>query len=192
MRDILAAAGHSDLPADIQVSHDPLAVFTYSATIRTDLAEEIRDELTRQEVAAVPTARPSGYLHDVVTSCAESGRTVAVVSNNSELAVRTYLDRHGLADRIAVISARTSPDPHLMKPSPHLINQAIHHLNASPADCVLVGDSVTDIQAAQAAGTGVIGYASRPGKLDTLAAADAVITSLADLVLPLRARPLPN
>jgi phosphoglycolate phosphatase len=192
LRGILASAGHDELPGEIQASHDPLEIFAYSATVSAKLAAKIQAELTEQEVAAVPTARPNGYLHDVITSCAESGRTVAVVSNNSELAVRTYLDRHGLADRVTAVAARTSSDPSLMKPSAHLITHAVQSLNASATDCVLVGDSVTDIHAAHSAGVKVIGYANRSAKLDSLAAAAAVITSLADLVIPLRARPLPN
>lgn len=59
----------------------------------------------------------------------------------------------------------------------------------------LVGGPVpTDMQAARSTGIDSIGYANKPGKTDTLAEADAtaVVTSLAELVLPLRARPLPN
>jgi beta-phosphoglucomutase-like phosphatase (HAD superfamily) len=103
---------------------------------------------------------------------------------------------HGLDDRIELIAARTSPDPTLLKPSPHFIEQAITGLGAPPSECVLIGDSTTDIQAANRAGIDSIGYANRPGKQAHLTAtgAAAVVTSLADLVLPLRARarPLPN
>jgi phosphoglycolate phosphatase-like HAD superfamily hydrolase len=58
--------------------------------------------------------------------------------------------------------------------------------------CVLVGDSDTDMHAAYRAGVDSIGYANRPGKHASLTAAGALtaISSLADLVLSLRARPL--
>jgi phosphoglycolate phosphatase len=182
------------LPADIRDSPDPIEVFIYSATVSPDLAAKVEAEMADQEVAAVPTARPAPYVHDVVSSCRDSGRPVAVVSNNSERAVRAYLELHGLADRIDLLAARTSSDPALLKPSPHLIQQAITGL-AAPADaCVLIGDSTTDVQAARQAGIASIGYANRPGKHAALAEAGAaaVVSSLADLVLALRARPLPN
>ena len=117
-----------------------------------------------------------------------------MVSNNSTRAVRTYLELHGLDDRIEFISARTSHDPALLKPDPHLIEEAMTGLGAAPDECVIIGDSTTDMQAAIRAGTDSIGYASRPGKHDSLteAGATAVVSSLADLVLILRARPLPN
>jgi phosphoglycolate phosphatase len=129
-------------------------------------------------------------VHEVITSCRDSGRQVAVVSNNADRAVRAYLTTHGLADRITAVAARTSSDPTLLKPNPHLIQQAIAQLSAQRAACVLVGDSTTDAQAATLAGTPSIGYANQPGKHEhlTQAGATTIITSLADLVLPLRAR----
>ena len=182
------------IPDEIARTPDPIEVFTYSATVSTGLAAIVEAEMTSQELAAVATARPVPYVHDVVTSCRDTGRTVAVVSNNSERAVRSYLARHGLDDRITLIAARIGPDPALLKPSPHFIEQAITGLSAPPAECVLIGDSTTDIQAANRAGIASIGYANRPGKQASLTAAGAtvVVASLADLVLPLRARPLPN
>lgn len=77
-----------------------------------------------------------------------------------------------------------------------MASQAITGLRASPAECVLIGDATTDIQAANRAGIASIGYANRPGRQTSLTAAGAtaVVTSLADLVLPIRARarPLPK
>jgi phosphoglycolate phosphatase len=183
-----------NLPADIARTRDPIAVFTYSATVSADLAARVEAEMTQQELTAVTTARPAAYVHDVAASCRDSGRTLAVVSNNSDQAVRAYLERHGLDDRVDLIVARTSPDPALLKPSSHLIDQAVRQLGARPGQCALVGDSVTDIEAGQQANVATIGYASKSGKHQRLtdAGATAVIASLADLVLPLRARPLPN
>jgi len=177
------------LPAEITLTPDPLAVFGYAATVSSDLAARVEAEMTEQELAAVHTARPTAYVHDVMTSCHESGRAVAVVSNNSQRAVRAYLELHSLDDRVDLISARGSSDPATLKPSPHLIQQAMHGLGATPADCVLVGDSTTDIHAGKSSGVDTIGYANRPGKNDTLrtAGATVIVTSLADLVLPLRA-----
>ena len=88
--------------------------------------------MTDQELAAVATAAPTPYVHDVVTACQNSGRSVSVVSNNSARAVHAYLARHGLDDRISLVVARTSHDPALLKPSPHLITQAVEALDAEP------------------------------------------------------------
>ncbi len=178
------------MPDDIARTADPIEVFTYAATISEDLAARVEAEMTNQELAAVPTAAPTPYVHEVVTACQNSGRSVAVVSNNSARAVHAYLARHGLDDRISLIIARTNHDPALLKPSPHLITQAVNALDAEPGECTLVGDSVSDIQAARLASVHSIGYANEPGKRErfTEAGAGAIIDSLADLALRLRAR----
>ena len=106
-----------------------------------------------------------------------------MVSNNSREAVTRYLTTAGLAPLFTAIIGRTDPDPRLLKPDPHLISQAIKELNATPADCVLIGDSLSDIEGARNAGTLSIGYANK-GKLEcfTAAGADAVITTMAELI----------
>ena len=52
-----------------------------------------------------------------------------------------------------------------------------------PDKCVLVGDSPTDAEAAQAAGTAVIAYANRPGKRETFAAyqPNAIVNDLSEI-----------
>jgi len=181
---------HAQLPDEIARTPDPLEVFAYAATVSEDLAARVEAEMTDQELAAVATATTTPYVHEVVTACQNSGRSVAVVSNNSAAAVHSYFARHGLDDRIGLVVARTNHDPALLKPNPHLISQTARALNAESRECTLVGDSVTDVQAARLASVQSIGYANKPGKRERLAAAGAgaVINSLADLVLRLRAR----
>ena len=117
-----------------------------------------------------------------------------MVSNNSARAVRAYLARHALDGPIGVVVTRASPDPDLLKPCPHLLQQAITANGTAPAACTLVGDQVSDIDAARQAGTHSIGYAYKPGQANSFvdAGAGAIITSLAPLAIALRARPLPN
>ena len=179
----------AQLPDQIARTEDPFAVFAHAATISEDLAARVEAEMTDQELAAVPTAAPTPYVHEVVTACQNSGRSIAVVSNNSARTVHAYLTRHGLDDRISLVIARTTHNAALLKPSPHLITQAVDALAAEPGACTLVGDSVTDIQAARLASVHSIGYANEPGKRKGFIAAraDAVISSLAELALKLRA-----
>ena len=178
-----------ELPEEIANSPDPIEVFKYSATVSDEMAARVEAEMADLEVAAVPTADPTPYTHQVIASALESGRVVGVVSNNSPRAVNAYLDRHGLSDGIALIVARTGHDPALLKPNPHLINEAIRGLDAAPAESALVGDSLTDIEAAHSAGVASIGYANKLGKRERMKQlqAGAVITSMADLALFLRA-----
>jgi phosphoglycolate phosphatase len=180
-----------ELPDDIVNTPDPIEVFTYSATVSDEMAARVEAEMADLEVAAVPTAEPTPYVHEVIASARESGRIIGVVSNNSPRAVNAYLDRHGLSDGIRLVVARTSHDPALLKPSPHLINEAVRGLDAEPTAVSLVGDSFTDIEAAHLADVASIGYANKSGKRERMAElrAGAVINSMADLALSLRAHP---
>ena len=181
-----------DLPEQIANTPDPIEVFYYSATVSDEMAARVEAEMADLEVAAVPTADPTPYVHQVIASARESGRTIGVVSNNSPRAVNAYLDRHSLSDGIRLVVARTSHDPALLKPNPYLIDKAVRGLNADPAASTLVGDSFTDIEAAHRAGVASIGYANKPGKRERMMQlqAGAVITSMADLALSLRAHPV--
>ncbi len=180
-----------ELPDDIANTADPIEVFTYSATVSDEMAARIEAEMADLEFAAVPTAEPTPYVHEVIASARESGRIIGVVSNNSPRAVNAYLDRHSLSGGIRLVVARTSHDPALLKPSPHLINQAVRGLEADPGATTLIGDSFTDIEAAHSAGIASIGYAKKPGERERMTElrAGAVITSMAGLALSLRAHP---
>ncbi len=72
-----------------------------------------------------------------------------------------------------------------------MIELAVTGLGTQSQDCALVGGSLTDIQAAHAAGVNSIGYARTPRDADDLvdAGTGAIIVSMADLALRLRARP---
>jgi phosphoglycolate phosphatase len=181
-----------ELPARVASTHDPIEVFRYSGTVSDDLAARVEAEMTDLEVAAVPSAEPTPYVHEILASARESGRTIAVVSNNSSRAVNAYLDHHGFSDGITLVIARTSHDPALLKPSPHLIDEAIRGLDANRVTTALVGDSYTDIEAAHSARVASIGYANKIGKRERMVEllTGAVITSMADLALSLRAHRL--
>jgi hypothetical protein len=75
-----------------------------------------------------------------------------------------------------------------MKPNPEPIINAVAALGLQPGTCVLIGDSLSDITAAQAAGVSVIAYANKPSKKEQFAeaGADTVVTSMVDVVGALR------
>lgn len=181
-----------ELPDDIANTADPIEVFTYSAAVSDEMAARVEAEMTDLEVAAVLTAEPTPYVHEVIASARESGRIIGVVSNNSHRAVKVYLDHHGLSDGIRIVVARTSHDPSLLKPNPYLIDEAVRELNADPTMTTLVGDSFTDIEAAHSAGVACIGYANKAGKAEHMVRmrSGAVITSMADLALSVRSKPV--
>jgi beta-phosphoglucomutase-like phosphatase (HAD superfamily) len=109
-------------------------------------------------------------------------------------AVRAYLDAHELDHQVHAVAARTPPDVKVLKSSPHLIYQAAEALGSAPIVCAAVGDLPSDIDAAHSAGAQSIGYARTTQDAGRLADANAgaVITSMANLALRLRARNRPD
>ena len=113
------------------------------------------------------------------------------MSNNSGVAIITYLADHRLADYIRAVVARDDHDQDRMKPSPHRVREAVSKLGAEGKECAFIGDSESDVLAGHLAGVPVIGYANKPGKVNTLTLthvqAAAVTTSLAEITTALRA-----
>jgi HAD superfamily hydrolase (TIGR01509 family) len=177
------AAGGVAIPREVRSTSDPLEVFRVVAARGRDIGQRAQRELTLLEAQAVITAQPADGAAELIAAARQSGRSVAIVSNNSGQAVAAYLNRHRLTRYVSAVIGRDDPDPAHMKPSPYRVRQALQMLRAAPAECVLVGDQVSDITAAHAADLAAIGYANKPGKDRRLAqaGADAVITHLADL-----------
>ncbi|MGW4208339.1 HAD family hydrolase [Lentzea sp. NPDC004789] len=171
LRDVLKDGWDLELPPRIAKEDDPFEVFRYAATLGEDHGRFVEAALTAHEVEAVATAEPTPWAHDLVRAWHRSGRLAAIVSNNSSRAVETYLGRHDLAGCIAYVSGRRAPDPRLLKPHPHLMHEVLTGLRVGAAQCLLVGDSDTDVIAASASSVPVIGYANKPAKIAILSSA---------------------
>jgi len=183
LRDLAASRG-VDIPPETATSDDPFDVLRYTATINPDLTQTVADELRAMELRAVDVAAATPHTRQVIETAHQAGRAIAAVSNNSREAVTRYLTTAGLAPMFTRIIGRTAPDPDLLKPNPHLITRAVKELGTDPTECVLIGDSLSDIEGARNAGVLSVGYANKPGKLErfTAAGADAVITSMGELL----------
>jgi HAD superfamily hydrolase (TIGR01662 family) len=171
-------------------TNEPFDVLEYVARHDPSAAGEAETELTRLETDAVATAAATPGAGDMLRNFADAGRAVVVVSNNSAAAVRAYLAQRGLVPYVAGVSARCEPDPALLKPNPYLLDRAIDSLATTPEACVMIGDSISDIEAARTAGSPVIAFANKPGKFSRFKECnpDAIIINLSEI--PSNATPL--
>lgn len=162
-------------------SGDPLDVLRHCPP---ENALSLDAELTSRERHAGALARPTAGAGDLLRDLNARGVAVAVVTNNSEDGVRAHLVSRGLAGLVAAVHARVPGRPDLMKPSPHLLLAAVADLGVAAADALMIGDSVTDVEAARAAGVPCLGHANKPGKREALTAAgaDAVVDDLRELL----------
>ena len=86
---------------------DPLHILlpaTHQASAQ--VARAASDALRDRETIAIETATPTPGGHELIRAARESGRRVAIVSNNSDQAVVAYLHHHDLADFVDEVSAR--------------------------------------------------------------------------------------
>jgi phosphoglycolate phosphatase len=190
LREVIAQEGVR-VPQAIEHTDNWLEILSYAASVSPDLAAHVESELTAMETSAVSAATPTPYTDEVLAACRDSARPVAIVSNHSAAAVHGYLALHDLYGLIGFVAARTGADRVALKPLLSSIELAVTGLEAQSSACALVGDTVMNIQAAQATGVQSIGYARTPRDADHLsnAGAGATIASMADLALRLRAHP---
>lgn len=109
------------------------------------------------------------------------GAQLACVTNKAEAFTSRLLEALGLDRHFSLVLsgdtlARRKPDP---MPLLH----AAEHFSVAPADALLIGDSSNDVEAARAAGFGIVcvSYGYNHGRDIRTSAPDAVIDSLAEL-----------
>ena len=109
-----------------------------------------------------------------------AGMVLGIATGKTRGALQTVLELHGLADRFLTIQ---TPDVAPGKPNPTMVLQAASAVGVSPADTVVIGDTVFDIQMARAAKSRSVGVAWGYHDADMLAAqgADRVVDDFADL-----------
>ena len=189
LRDILAEGGHAHFPEAVRTATDPFDILFYAATLGPDEARYIEVAFTAHEVEAIQTAQPTPRADDLMRAWKATGRQLAIVSNNSRNAIEAYLALYNLQPSVDHIAARTGPETSRLKPNPYLITQAGNALTVRPDRCTLIGDSLTDIQAATLANICAIGFANKSRKIDRLSAfgAELLVTSIGEILAGLPA-----
>ncbi|MEU1537273.1 HAD-IA family hydrolase [Actinacidiphila glaucinigra] len=137
----------------------------YDVAERDDIPVDIRrgldDVLVEAERQAAKAARPTEGAAELVEFLARVQLPIAITTNNSAAAVRVYLKKHGLdrpfGERIFGRGA-----PRLMKPDPDCLLKAMRHIGSEgdPGNCLMIGDSVRDLEAADGAGVRFLAYAA--------------------------------
>jgi HAD superfamily hydrolase (TIGR01509 family) len=143
--------------------------------------EEIDAEVVRRMEARYSEHLPliEGAVESV-ERLAGSFRLGLASSSNRPL-IDAVLAHAGIADRFEVTVS--SEEVKRGKPAPDVFLEAARQLRTAPAHCVAIEDSGNGIRAARAAGMRVIAIPNRryPPPLDTLAFADVILESLAEL-----------
>lgn len=128
----------------------------------------------------VATAVPLTDLGALFTRTRTGGRRIAVVTTDDRAPTEETLRHLGVRDQVAALVCGDDGFP--VKPAPDAVFALCQALGTVPERVAVVGDSGADIAMGRSAGAGlVIGVRSGLGRDEDLAAADAVIDSVADL-----------
>ncbi|MET8581228.1 HAD-IA family hydrolase [Streptomyces collinus] len=156
----------------------------------SDLVTELEERLTQEELRAATSALPTAYADPLIRTWTAVGSRLAITTNNSPRVVRSYLDGRGLTACFAPHIYGRTADLHLLKPDPHCLNRALNAMGAAPGAALMIGDSLSDLDAADRAGVPFLGYArnEEKGKLLREAGAEHVVASLEPVLRGLRGR----
>ncbi len=145
--------------------------------------------ITRMNAAAskVPQVEAAPLIPFCQT-LASRGFTLGIATNDAEAPARAHLQAAGVIDAFSFVAGFDSG--HGGKPAPGQLMAFCHATGLAPAECVMVGDSLHDLHAGQAAGMRTVGVLTGPASREELApAADIVLGSIADMPDWLAARP---
>jgi phosphoglycolate phosphatase-like HAD superfamily hydrolase/transcriptional regulator with XRE-family HTH domain len=133
--------------------------------------------LTVHETQAARHVAPLPGVQQLFRVLTTGNWRLGVVTDHSTSAVRMFLDNLSpLVDSQRLSVFGRPEDPRLMKPHPHGVALASASLGSSRDHTLLLGESVADALAAQAAGVRFIGVASTPDHATMLKRAGAKTT----------------
>lgn len=193
MRDFLADQGSAVTDPRLLASSDPHEILR--SPMSDDLSAGLEVLLTYEEEWAARTAQPTPLAAEFIRAVADSGRKMAITTNNAPSAVEAYLRDHRLSGLFGSrIFGRSTKDPSLMKPHPACLLRAIETLGVQPWDCLMIGDSVADAVAARAAKVGFLGFARSADRVARLqdVGPHPVVVGMADLLAAMRGLVAPN
>lgn len=162
-----------ELPDEIAATTDHLAVLRYTRVNHPDRLSAVESACTNAETDAARSCAPGYHAEALLEFARDHDLPVAVVSNNSDQAVRTFMRRHGWYHRVHAFACRTSDSVDMLKPRPHLLLVAADALHIDVSTALLVGDSTSDMMAAKAAGARALGLGKNAKRLAELQEAGA-------------------
>ncbi|MET9476095.1 HAD-IA family hydrolase [Streptomyces sp. NPDC002922] len=149
------------LMSELKYTDDPMEILralALAGPAAASFAPLIENQQTVEEQKAADGAEPTPGSVDLIRELSDSGRRLAVASNNSAQAVERYLAKRDLLQYFDGHVHGRNSDLALLKPDPDSILRALKSTGTDPGGALMIGDAPTDLDAAQAAGVEFLGY----------------------------------
>ena len=166
------------LPPPVTASIDHVEVLRYAAQALPDLLPQAERLCSATELTAADSATPAVGAIELLDLRRMQRRPVAIVTNNDARVVGRFAQRHGIDLTGCTVHGRDPGHADRLKPSPWMLQAALDAHGCEPSEALLVGDSTTDVAAAQAAGMPCVGVAidqERAAALIRVGAAGVVV-----------------
>ncbi|MCD6359472.1 MAG: HAD family hydrolase [Armatimonadetes bacterium] len=116
---------------------------------RERFRREAEEAMQAVELEATSVADPFPGVPAALQALLDSDIRVGIITRNCRAGVRSVLNRHHIPHEVLL----TRDDVELVKPDPAHLLKALEMLQVAPEQAVMVGDHLTDIETARAAGT---------------------------------------
>jgi 3-amino-5-hydroxybenzoic acid synthesis related protein len=135
----------------------------------------------RHSVARVHRVRLFSGMDGVLAMLASHGVSMGIITGKDRQRADQVIGLTGLGRYCTELV--TPSDPPAPKPAPDGVHWLLDRLSGTPRDSVLVGDSVSDMRAGQAAGVRTVACTWGAGQTDALRTAgpSALVSSVAEL-----------
>ena len=111
------------------------------------------------------------HVYDTIASLHDEGVRFTIASSRHRESIVKYLDEMRLDGFIEYIVSAS--DVTNAKPAPEMVLKTLKHLNVSPSEAIVVGDTRFDIEMAHRAGVKAIGVTYGNGTIDDMKQAGA-------------------
>jgi HAD superfamily hydrolase (TIGR01509 family) len=128
----------------------------------------------------LPTLSPTPGARALLERFLAEGLELVVATSASEDDLEGLLERAGVAD--LVNEATSASDVEETKPAPDPVRSALEKIGREPVETLMLGDTPYDVEAASAAGVGIVGVRSGGWSAEELRGAAAVYDDPADLL----------
>lgn len=179
-----APLAERELPPEVATTTDHLAVLRWVGAHDPNQLAAVEQACMNAEVAAARVSEPTLGSLEFLAWCKQADKPVVIVSNNAGDAVATFLRRFDVTGLVRGIVGRHPGRPELLKPHPSLVLAALDLAQVTAVDAVLVGDSVTDVEAAHATQLKAIGFAKSRARGQELEDAGATVIALMTRLIP--------
>jgi phosphoglycolate phosphatase len=163
------------IPRGARTTDDPFIVWREVSSGPQHVSLLVEKSIRDAELIAVQHAAPTPGVEHVLAACHARGIDVVVVSNNADEAVDAYLARMELTPYVReVVARRRGAGFSTLKPNPHLIRRALAVGPCGHAHAFMLGDSESDVRAADALGVPCVGFCRNPQRAGRLRRSGAV------------------